>query len=440
MKIDRQSRSTVLPSVKLRFEHIRRILADPAPRKRFAAFPDGGAASISPRPLRHRPRLFLEIPQLALRFPLAKRLRFLRDIRFGEGLSDASSPPFRDKHFFVVPVIRCLTCLLIVLLASTPARSDTSGSDAAEVNKSAQANESQSRALLLLNQTIHRLAGGPAFNAKVRQRMWAVGREVVGIGTYEQAGYGSGRFNLQIAMLDGSGKHTLQQISDGRLAWTRTVIADQVSLRRVDVGRLDEWIPAQARRVGRWHEGIAPRSSTQDPGDPGAEPTMDVAPRLIVGAWTEMLDTMRRNHVLRLGTSQIESLPVLVITGSLRDGVRSDVLSEAGGNWPEMYPTTVKVAIAAVADPETGFGEGLPVRFEFWSDPVPNPGGGSTGDRSRLIALIELFAIYPMTAPPVERFRFENQDAEVNFVNETDKYLSRYGVRITDSQRRLLLR
>ena len=87
---------------------------------------------------------------------------------------------------------------------------------------------SQPKAVELLQNTIERLASGPAFNATVRQRVWAFGREVLGIGTYEQAGYGSGRFNLQINMLDGSGKHTLQQISDGRLAWTRIVIADQV--------------------------------------------------------------------------------------------------------------------------------------------------------------------------------------------------------------------
>ncbi len=82
----------------------------------------------------------------------------------------------------------------------------------------------------------------PSFHAKVRETVWTNGREVVGVGTYEQAGGGSGRFNLQVTMHDGDGKHRLQQISDGRLAWTRTEIAGKVSLRRVDVGRLDEWV------------------------------------------------------------------------------------------------------------------------------------------------------------------------------------------------------
>tara|TARA_R110002049_G_scaffold2750_6_gene22061 strand:- start:23467 stop:24939 length:1473 start_codon:yes stop_codon:yes gene_type:complete len=364
---------------------------------------------------------------------------------------------------------------------------------------------SHPKAVVLLDHTINRLANGPAFNAKVRQRVWSVGREVVGIGTYEQAGYGSGRFNLQIAMLDGAGKHTLQQISDGRLAWTRTVIADEVSLRRVDVGRLDEWIPAQATDTRAiYQQGLTPvdfsrsplsatapppltpqsetwttnrsparRSGTPGSVAPGSVAPGSVAPRLIVGAWTEMLDSIRRDYVLRLGSSTIEKQPVLVITGYLRESVRRDVLAAAGGSWPEMYPTTVKLAIATLPSSETGFGEGLPIRFEFWCDPDGQPSHGNqrsktpqarspqaggtaensatessatkrsaadTASGARLVSLIELFAIHPMTAPPVERFRFENQDSEVNFVNETDRYLKRYGVRITDSQRRLLFR
>ena len=46
----------------------------------------------------------------------------------------------------------------------------------------------------------------PLSIAKVRETVWATGREVVGVGTYEQAGGGSGRFNLQITMHDGDGQ------------------------------------------------------------------------------------------------------------------------------------------------------------------------------------------------------------------------------------------
>jgi len=97
----------------------------------------------------------------------------------------------------------------------------------------------QQQAVTLIGRVLRELVHGDAFDAKVRETVWTSGREVIGVGTYEQAGAGTGRYNLQVTMHDGEGKHRLHQISDGRLAWTRTEIADQVSLRRVDVGRLD---------------------------------------------------------------------------------------------------------------------------------------------------------------------------------------------------------
>ena len=80
--------------------------------------------------------------------------------------------------------------------------------------------QSQPKAVALLNQVVQRITLGPAFGAKVRQRVWTAGREVIGVGIYEQAGGGTGRFNLHISMHDGDGKHSLQQISDGRSSRT----------------------------------------------------------------------------------------------------------------------------------------------------------------------------------------------------------------------------
>ncbi len=58
----------------------------------------------------------------------------------------------------------------------------------------------------------------------------------------------------------------------------------------------------------------------------------------------------------------------------------------------------------------------------------------------RLITLIELYSIQPIMPPKPERFRFENQDAEVNFVNETDRYIELYGVHLTERELRQLRR
>jgi hypothetical protein len=57
-----------------------------------------------------------------------------------------------------------------------------------------------------------------------------------------------------------------------------------------------------------------------------------------------------------------------------------------------------------------------------------------------MVSLIELYSIRPISTPPIGRFRFENQDMEVNYTNDTDRYLHRYGIEITERQSRLLRR
>lgn len=283
---------------------------------------------------------------------------------------------------------------------------------------------SDPRAVGLLNQVLKMLVHGPPFHAKIRETVWTHGREVVGVGTYEQAGEGSGRFNLQLTMHDGDGKHRLQQISDGRLAWTRTEIAGSVSLRRVDVSRLDEWVnPTVA--------------------------DLPVAPRFTVGAWTELLTNIQRDHVLSVVGAKLETEPVWVLKGQLRTDRRAQVLAESGRTeWPKLYPTRVHVAIRSKSDPSSGIGELLPVRLEFWSDPLAADTSDSSSKKAspkdenaaRLITLIELYSIQPIAPPPAERFRFENQDSEVNFVNETDRYIQFFGVHLSERERRQLRR
>ena len=108
-------------------------------------------------------------------------------------------------------------CCAVAGIAQQPDSSLSVGSPSVDV-KTANAStpESQPQAVKMVEQVIAKLAHGAAFNARVRQRVWAAGREVVGVGTYEQAGGGTGRFNLYLTMLDGDGRHTLHQTSDGR--------------------------------------------------------------------------------------------------------------------------------------------------------------------------------------------------------------------------------
>jgi hypothetical protein len=291
----------------------------------------------------------------------------------------------------------------------------TSDSNAADRRASHQ-EANQQQAAQLIERVIDRLANGQAFDCKLRQRVRTAGREVVGVGTYLQVGSGTGQFYLQIKMHDGDGKHTLQQISDGRLAWTRSEIAGTVSLSRVDVGWLDE-----GSRTLRGNQ--------------------RVKPSMRVGGPSEMLDTIRRDYDLKLGTSSLDGQPLSVIIGSLKPSRREAVKALQGGaDLPNLYPTRVNVAIAQVDDPESGFGKGLPIRIEHLSDPIalsddPNKELESQIKRRRMISLLEFYSVRPVAPPPIQRFRFENQDTEVDFVNETSRYEERFDIRVSAKDR-----
>ncbi|MFK8114111.1 MAG: hypothetical protein AB8B91_18055 [Rubripirellula sp.] len=308
---------------------------------------------------------------------------------------------------------RIVLATLILSSAAALAQNVSQEPAGNQTEKNLEQSDPQADAVLL--KTLSLLVNGPAFDAKVRQTVWATGREVVGVGTYLQAGGGSGAYNLQVTMHDGDGKHRLQQISDGILAWTRTEIAGQVSLRRVDVGRLEEW-------VGDASHG-------------------NISPRLTVGAWAEMLSTIRSHYALRVHSGHLKEEPVWIISGTLRPSVRQQTLDDnQRESWPMLYPTRVMVALQRNQD-ETGFGQLLPIRIEYWSDPITSADASLSDKRQgRMITLFELYSIRQITSPALGRFRFDNLEAEVNFVEDTDRYVRIYGLELTQGQRQLLRR
>lgn len=295
----------------------------------------------------------------------------------------------------------------------------------------------QDQAKLLVQRTIQRLALGDAFDAKLRQRIWAGGREVVGIGHYEQSGGGTGRFSLEMTIHDGDSRQSIRQISDGKLAWIRTQLGDSVSLRRVDLGRIDEV----------YREAMRP-AANQSPRSDGYASTLAVEepapPWMRVGGLVELVDTIASDFDLRIGKGKVDEQPVWILRGILSEDARERV-HEAGerDSSPSLCPFEVRLAIAAVGD-ASGFGVGLPVRMEFWSKPVAQPSetadgeaetaqeppqiptsGHSDAPRGRLISLLEIYAIRRIEPSPEERFRFKRDDPDVTFSNDTRRYLDR---------------
>lgn len=273
----------------------------------------------------------------------------------------------------------------------------------------------------VLQQVLERLAYGAPFDCKVRQRIQTTGREVIGAGTgsYLQVGGGTSQFSFQMTLHDGVSQHALQQISDGRLAWTRREIAGDVRLSRVDVGWLDEGARLAAE---------VPR----------------LRPSMLIGGPGEMLDVIARDYDLKLGTSTLGQQELYVVIGNLKTDKRDELRQMLGGRrWPAHLPTRVNIAIAKNDDLETNFGRGLPVRIEHWGDPVNSTEGTRNSESSlasgrQMISLLEFYSIKPINPPPVERFRFENQDAEIDFTNETARYEARFGIRVSSLESRPL--
>ena len=294
----------------------------------------------------------------------------------------------------------------------------------------------------LLDHCIRRLALGAAFDAKLRQRVWATGREVTGVGSYEQAGEGTGQFHLQLTMHDGDGKHTIRQISDGKLAWTRTEIAQQVTLKRVNLGALDantrgesEWPglrardPKSAEFRQAWKSLVEPPAA--DPTSGGPRAADELPAKAMVGGLVELLHQAGRDFDLRASGGKLAGEPVWILAGPLRESAMARAKSAGGlgekAGLPVRYPTRIRVAIAARQGKRATFATGIPLRFEYWHDPPGRntqrkPAEDHVRPAGQLISLVEIYSIQEITRPSPARFRFVNDEHAVHFVDETEYY------------------
>ena len=243
----------------------------------------------------------------------------------------------------------------------------------------------------LLDRVLEYLAFGPPLQAKLRLRAWAVGRDVVEVGSYEQAGEGTGRLRMELQVPIADGKARWHQTCDGRLAWTREELAGEVRVRRVDLGRLGEMLPSDI--------------------------SGKVPPRLRIGGLAEIIDRIGADFELTFFEGTVEELdsdgkkkvtPMLVINGTMARSLQDSITEANDGQFPNLVPRHVRIAI-----PRESINEPLPSRIEFRSEA-----------ESPLMSLLEIYDKTKIEKPPLDRFRFEAGGDD--FTNETEMYLQRF--------------
>ena len=84
---------------------------------------------------------------------------------------------------------------------------------------------------------------GDGRRCHVKQRIVLFDRELVGFGQYAHAGGGSGKLKMSLRFAAGDQLNSFQQVSDGKLLQTTSIMGDKIDRRRVDIGKVHEHMP-----------------------------------------------------------------------------------------------------------------------------------------------------------------------------------------------------
>jgi hypothetical protein len=266
---------------------------------------------------------------------------------------------------------------------------------------SAAAQAAPPNAAGVIEAAVGQLVYGPPLVVELRVRTEAAGEQTVASGSYVQAGQGSGRQRYELRSVVAGGPAVLVQISDGRLAWTRRQVADNIELRRVELGRLPSGMAN------------AP-SSAADPANGSAAGGGElVPPRFRVLGFVELLDNLARDYELTVRTGTLRGAPVLILSGPLREAARQRVRDASEGEIPDDLPTEVWIALS----PTNGTPALFPLRIEY-----RQPDGS---ERGRVITAVEILSIKQQ---PVDdrNFLYDSQELDVTLINETDRYIRRF--------------
>lgn len=249
------------------------------------------------------------------------------------------------------------------------------------------------------------LAGFPALEAKLRQRVKLFGHEMVGSGTYQQMTAGRQRMSRLDFKMDVAGQVTsFQQISDGTTLWIRRDAGQEQSLEYVNLRQIRQ---ALARL-------------------PVAQSLPQTGNWFALGGLDQLLHELNRNFDFSPPKpSQIGTVPVW----ELRGVWKPDALTRFGvmtdEELPSYLPQAVKVTLGR--DQQLPL---FPYRIEYGRRSIAAKPGPTTSATPSYVAIaaMDLHGVQHRPDLTARHFRFQPNEQEV--VDVTQRYLDRLIARI----------
>lgn len=239
----------------------------------------------------------------------------------------------------------------------------------------------------LLAASMLALHSGPPLDAKLRQTINVAGQPLVGVGRYQQAGGGSGKFRLELKIPTAAGTCFALQTNDGRLAWMSRKLGEEARIERVDLARLSQ------RRSGYRLPAI-----------------------YRVGGLIELLDRIGQDFTLDAVDGRLEDEPVVILRGSLNLEARQRLeQSLESSQIPDYLPDLVRIALARNSDPQW-----LVRRIEYLHS-------GTAESPEKLLSVLEVYEVAAGGRVDEQRFQFDADHRNVEILNVTDRYLEASG-------------
>ena len=272
----------------------------------------------------------------------------------------------------------------------------------------------------LVEKALQNLLNLSPFRAKLTQRVDLFGQELVGAGSYLQAGQGIEKLiRMELKMNVGGQLLSVQQISNQRFFWIRRELAGESTLARVDLQRIRDAVAAADS---------LPRQGLVDNW-------------VVLGGIPRLLSALLHNCNFKRPLEQEMKagdalMKVWVVEGEWSRAARQGFVARGGATsaeiaveenqlvLPEYLPQRVRLVL--------GRDERLPLfpyRIEFLAAKSDRlQGNTATAVQARLQSMVTLEMFNVTRADDIDRAAFEYQPGDQVVDHQTEFYLKRLGL------------